>query len=487
MSEYGVTDKGFVIKRADIIMEEVHSDLTTGLGFDTRQSENSFLDVLITTFTGQIADLWEVAQENYYSKYPATATGLSLDNSVQYGGIKRSQARRSIYPLHCAGNDGTEIESGTKVATSTLPKVFLSTQEDFEISRKKCNKISVLVSVVESNIYTVSVNGTLYNYSNSNGNDESILLGLSEVLNNGGFETEVIKEKEVIMLKIADKTKYRNNNFELSSNLTACEVVTVHDFYTDEYGKKIIPLGVITEQVTNISGFNSVINILEPDYGRLAETDVELRQSYIAKSALRSNTMIDSITSELINNVKNVDSASGYENANDKTDSNGLPPHSIEIVVDGGDEYDIAKAILAKKAGGIPTHGKIAVDVNTSYGDIVRIRFNRPVYVYAWIKVVLHADKNKIALNYKEIVKKSIISNVASIAVGSTLYIQMLEGDIYRTVAGITYVDIYTASSEEKSFTPNTDDYKQRNIITSMRQKIVFDKSRIEVILDEDP
>ena len=41
--------------------------------------------------------------------------------------------------------------------------------------------------------------------------------------------------------------------------------------------------------INNISGFNAVVNRLEPIYGRLQETDIELRQSYIAKSALQSN------------------------------------------------------------------------------------------------------------------------------------------------------------------------------------------------------
>ena len=41
--DYGVTDKGFVLKRLDVITEEVHQDLTTGFGFDTRLHRPSFL------------------------------------------------------------------------------------------------------------------------------------------------------------------------------------------------------------------------------------------------------------------------------------------------------------------------------------------------------------------------------------------------------------------------------------------------------------
>ncbi len=92
MPDYGVTEKGFVLKRMDTILEEVHAELTAGYGVDTRLLRPSFLDVLVTTFCGQIADLWETAQDSYYAKYPTMADGVNLDNAVQYGGIRRKPA-----------------------------------------------------------------------------------------------------------------------------------------------------------------------------------------------------------------------------------------------------------------------------------------------------------------------------------------------------------------------------------------------------------
>ena len=87
MDKYGVTEKGFSIKRLDEILEELHTDLSEGFGFNTRMDPQSFLNVLIVTFGGLISELWEVAQDSYYAKYPSTAEGVSLDNAVQYGGM----------------------------------------------------------------------------------------------------------------------------------------------------------------------------------------------------------------------------------------------------------------------------------------------------------------------------------------------------------------------------------------------------------------
>lgn len=49
----------------------------------------------------------------YYSEYPSSAEGVSLDNASQYGGTTREGAAKSYYPIHCTGKDGTLLTAGT--------------------------------------------------------------------------------------------------------------------------------------------------------------------------------------------------------------------------------------------------------------------------------------------------------------------------------------------------------------------------------------
>lgn len=485
MADYGVTDKGFVLKRADAIMEEIHTDLTAGFGVDTRSDEKSFLNVLVTTFVGQIADIWETAQDSYYAKYPSSADGISLDNAVQYGGIRRTAAKRSCYSLHCTGEDGTQIPAGTTVQTSTLPKIKLSNMNDAQIMKSNFNKVKVIVSSLEDNAaYAITVNGIQYKYQSEVGSKLDVLNGLAAEMT--GTQFNVTVDMVNAFMLIEDKQLYRSNEIDISGNLTTQDVTSVVNFYTEDYGKFIIPYNTITEMVNNISGFDSVTNILEPIYGRNKETDIELRQSYLAKSALRSNTMIDSIVSDLINNVPNVESASGYENDTDVVDANGLPPHSIEIIAEGGDESLIAESILKRKAGGIQTYGSVEINVPGSFGDTIPIRFNRPEYLYVWTKVVLHGNSARIPSNYVSLVKASLVDDGSQMKAGTSLYSQLLNEGIYSDVAGVTYVDITTAHSTEASYVPVVEDYVPGNIIVSMRQKILLDENRIEVTFDAD-
>ena len=272
----------------------------------------------------------------------------------------------------------------------------------------------------------------------------------------------------------------------LSSNLTTDYVVTIANFETEQYGKVQLPNNVITKLVDNIAGFSSVTNKLKPVYGRETQTDIELRQAYIAKSALRSDTMIDSVIAEILNSVRGIETVSGFENDTDFVNDRQMPPHSIEFVVEGGDDSDIANAILRKKAGGIQTYGSVVVNVPGKYGDSIPIKFNRPNYIYVWLKVVLHCKRSSLPDNYKKMVSSLIVENNKKISTGKSLLIQTLIESLYEAIPGLTYVDIQSAYSDDLSHVPNGSDYIAKNVIVNTRQKIILGEDRIEVSCDEN-
>ena len=480
MANYGLTDNGFVIKRLDTILNEIHEELSDGFGIDTRISKPSFLDVLVTTFAGQIANLWEVAQDSYYAKYPSSATGVHLDNSIQYGGIRREMAARTIYPLHCTGIDGTKVRRHTPVATNTNPETRLYAINDFEISRSKFNSCRLTVVAVENANYSITINGSEYIYTNNSNDKAALVTGIADSLRNSDFNVNVDGDGIII----ADKLLGRVSKLVLSSNLTTDYIVTIASFETEKFGKIQLPNDVITKLVDNIAGFTNVRNRLQPIYGREAQTDVELRQAYIAKSALRSNTMVDSVVAEILNTVVGIETVSGFENDTDFVNDRQMPPHSIEFVVEGGEDSEIASAILRKKAGGIQTYGSVVVDVPGKYGDSIPIKFNRPTYIYVWLKIVLHCKRSSLPDNYKKMVSSLIVENNKKISTGKSLLIQTLIESLYEAIPGLTYVDIQSAYRDNLSQTPTN--FVAKNVLVNSRQKIILSEDRIEVSCDEN-
>ena len=480
MANYGLTDNGFVIKRLDTILNEIHEELSDGFGIDTRISKPSFLDVFVTTFAGQIANLWEVAQDSYYAKYPSSATGVHLDNSIQYGGIRREMAARTIYPLHCTGIDGTKVRRHTPVATNTNPETRLYAINDFEISRSKFNSCRLKVVAVENANYSITINGSEYIYTNNSNDKAALVTGIANSLRNSDFNVNVDGDGIII----ADKLLGRVSKLVLSSNLTTDYIVTIASFETEKFGKIQLPNDVITKLVDNIAGFTNVRNRLQPIYGREAQTDVELRQAYIAKSALRSNTMVDSVVAEILNTVVGIETVSGFENDTDFVNDRQMPPHSIEFVVEGGEDSEIASAILRKKAGGIQTYGSVVVDVPGKYGDSIPIKFNRPTYIYVWLNIVLHCKRSSLPDNYKKMVSSLIVENNKKISTGKSLLIQTLIESLYEAIPGLTYVDIQSAHRDNLSQTPTN--FVAKNVLVNSRQKIILSEDRIEVSCDEN-
>lgn len=484
MSEYGVTDKGFMPKRLDVIMAEVHQDLTEGFGVDTSINPQSFLNVLVTGFSDKIAELWEVGQEVYASEYPSSASSLSLDNAVEYGGIKRATDQKTYYSVLCSGDDGTFVQEGAIIQSTTKPPIVFAASQGKAISRSNFNRVSIKVlSVQAQTAYTVGINGNIYSFSSGpNPTAEYILSGLKSAILAPNYTVEVNGE----LLTIKDDSLQKSNALILSENLTTESVSTLISFGSGEYGKFLLPDGSITNIVTNADGFKSCVNLVAPIFGRFRETDVELRHSYIKRIAVRSNCMLESITSAILDKVQGVVSVTAYENDTNAEDAEGRPPHSVEVIVDGGSETAIAQQMLEKKAGGIQTFGTVAVDVPDLYGKTITIRFNRPQYVYAWLKIVLTVNPAQaMPPNYADLTKLAIIEQTGSIEAGTSVFTQTFLHDIYKRVSGVAFVDIAAFATTDPGQTPAS--YDEENIIVSARQRAIIEETRIEVTLKNVP
>ncbi|HDR9199272.1 TPA: baseplate J/gp47 family protein [Burkholderia vietnamiensis] len=136
--------------------------------------------------------------------------------------------------------------------------------------------------------------------------------------------------------------------------------------------------GTINQIATPALGWQSVTNPADAAEGAPVEKDAVLRQRQTVSTALPSLTVLDGIIGAVAN-VPGVTRYVAYENDTDATDANGIPSHSISLIVEGGDATAIANAIAAKKTPGSGTYGTTAIIVADIYGRPITIRFFRPV------------------------------------------------------------------------------------------------------------
>ncbi len=484
MDKHGVTKNGFVRKRLDEIKNDVYSRLKEGWGYDITINPQSFLNVLVTGFSDEVAKLWETAENTYYAMYTMSAEGANLDNAMQFGGITRERDARTMYMLACTAPDDTIAEYGILVKSATNPeKMFRCTNKQV-ISRENFRNIVVKPYMESgSDLFYLTVNRNTYQYRRQDSDDElAVLRAMQELIDEKGINVQV--DEENCLLRLEDINKQTSNTLAISNNFLIESVTSNVLFESMDYGEVIVANGLIKEMVTLGTGITEVWNDIAPAPGRFEADDVEARQNFIKRCAIRSKTMLESITSEIYNTVDNVLSVAGYENDTEMTDVEGRPPKSVEIIVDGGENGEIASIIFKKKANGIRAYGNTVVDVADIFGNIHKIGFSRPDYLYIWMKAVITGKPGRaMAPNYAQLTQDSILADAADIQVGDSLYIQTFLADIYAKVVSVSMVEIKTFSTPDKSYIPAEQEYIYGNIYVTNRQKAVFDASRIEVTL----
>ncbi|MDN5680729.1 MAG: baseplate J/gp47 family protein [Ewingella sp.] len=173
----------------------------------------------------------------------------------------------------------------------------------------------------------------------------------------------------------------------LNANIDVSGTMTVTA--TSREGGAVAALaGTVNQIATPTRGWYTATNPLAATPGSNAETDLQLRQRQARSTALPSQTTLDGIDGALFE-VNGVTRVRIYDNDTDVVDSNGLTPHSISCVVDGGDSNEIATVISKKKDQGTATFGTTSISLTGKYGEPKTIKFSRPVIVGVFVNISL--------------------------------------------------------------------------------------------------
>lgn len=121
-----------------------------------------------------------------------------------------------------------------------------------------------------------------------------------------------------------------------------------------ELGSVAALAGTVTRIVTPTRGWQSVTNPGAASPGDPTETDAELRIRQSVSTMIPSLSVMEGIVGAVAS-LDGVTRWRGYENDTGDTDSDGIPGHTIAVVVEGGDSTAIAAAIHGKKTAGTGT------------------------------------------------------------------------------------------------------------------------------------
>lgn len=471
--EYGLAKEGFKRKRLPEIIDSLNKRVADKLGIAIQTDSNSIFGQIHGIYAFELADLWELAENVYFAMYPHTATGISLSNAAALSAIRPIQAEQTIIICECTGLNNTRLPVNLQIQDENTNTYTI--KEESKISSDNASKIELTIDNVENDkTYFITIDGEQKSYT------AKISDNVSNVLTNiyNQFSKENLNfnlSNDLLTISSNDKTKI----FSINTNLIIKNVSSPIYFVSDIYGSINPTLGSVKNINTFITGWNSVSNI-KNIVGRDAETDVELRQRWSSSVYSKASVMLEAIQANIYSNVAGVTACLAYENDSDTVDSENRPPHSIEIIVEGGSEDDIAKEIYNYKAPGINTFGDIEKTVLDNQGISHLIRFNRPKQVKIWLKITITKNTEQTwGENTPNEIKEIILQEASKINIGEDIILQKFIGAIYNNINAIAYIDIKATTGE----TPK--EYNNNNIVISAHENATFDISQIEVIINE--
>ncbi|CAG9714884.1 hypothetical protein CNEO_2630002 [Clostridium neonatale] len=104
-----------------------------------------------------------------------------------------------------------------------------------------------------------------------------------------------------------------------------------------------------------------------------------------------------------------------------------MPPHSITVIAEGGENEEIAKAIWKHKGIGCYTNGDVVVNILDSKDQITPIRFFRPIYNDIFV-VINIKTLNGYTTATTESIKKKLETYLNSLEIGVELTVSALWG-----------------------------------------------------------
>lgn len=480
---YGLTPTGFTRMRLPEIRRRIYDDLNAATGEVFDESPDSLIGQIVGVWVDREAALWELAEKLFYTPYPATAPDMALDLAVSYAGVTRLQPAATEARVVLGGEPGTVVparsEVGSNLLTPTgqrLPPFRLSDEVTISGAVAALMRVDVGSTPTVGTLYTFDWNGVRTSAVATSGQSSGgVAQALANALTAVGA-TVTVNGTEITV------TSAGAFSGEHSANMTLKAVASPGRAVCVEPGPVEVPAGALDQIRTPAPGWTSVGNPDPAIPGRSLETEFELRRRYpLGVYQLGSGTQ-PSIFANLAQDVAGMTALAVYENNTNTTDAEGRLPHSIEVVIEGGDDVYIARRIYELKGGGIDTNGTTLRQVAGRDGRLHPIRFSRPQTLNIWLLAsLLTATEEVVPGDQAARALKAIVDAGNLLQPGQDVFLQRLSAEVFKATTGVAKVNLRAVALAPNSAQPNPSAYTTADILVGSRQRARFSLARAAI------
>lgn len=233
-------------------------------------------------------------------------------------------------------------------------------------------------------------------------------------------------------------------NYKISQSVIIPNTGTIDVlFYCTEINEFIANPNTIKQIVTIVNGVERVNNTNMATPAILKETDGELFQRCVYFGSTARNASFRSILANVAE-VSGVNRIAGAENVtNGPLEVSGvtLTPHSICLVVDGGENEDIANAMFNSRATGCDMVGDTEVTIlldNQKY----TYKFYRPTAVPLKAEVKVSATGAIIPSNYESEVKNILSNFINNLDINKNITQPLLANNLIKNITDLNILDV---------------------------------------------
>jgi len=208
----------------------------------------------------------------------------------------------------------------------------------------------------------------------------------------------------------------------------------------------------ITEINTPLAGVEEVNNPVEGYGGREVESDYELRKRYKEGSGVGGASAVS--IQAVLNEIDSVISAVVNENCED-FEVDGMPPHCLHAVINGGTDSEIVDVFMKYKSGGIKTIGEKHASIIDIMGVERTFYWDNPDYVNIYVLINIITNE-KWDSSYIDEVKKRVIEVIGGSFKDQTYKGEGVSKDVYRwkilanmdEFEGIENIEVFVGKTE---------------------------------------
>jgi uncharacterized phage protein gp47/JayE len=443
VTDFGLTPTGFVPKTEDDVLADLETALRGKFGQSINLTPQARFGQLAGIFAERFGQLWALGEALYAAFDPDQATGAALDAIAAITGTIRLAATRSQVTLTLTGTIGSPPLAGRIVSVQSTGVKFKT-------------KVDSPVFVAAPAWQSGHVYGTLGVFV-TNANRIYVLITAGTSAGSGGPTTTAAD--------ITDNTAH----WRYVGEGTAYAQVAAESVDT---GPKVAASGTLTVIETPVARWESAINLLDAVNGRDVESDSALRLRREAEIHAQGNAVAEAIRADVLR-VTDVTSVTVFANDTDVTDADGVPPHSVEVMVQGGVDQDIRAAIFATKAAGIGTTGNVTGTVTDSQGVAHTIKFSRPTLKTVYVDITVLYDATLYPSDGDDEIKAAIVAYGAVQKTGKDVVASSIGAQAFA-VAGVLDANPVKISLTAGPTVSTT-------IPIGSRELAVYDTSRIVV------